>query len=47
MPSSVKSEVIVEVVIKFGVQLLFWVGSGWWVAGGWIKLDTRYKYNSS
>ena len=33
-----QSKLAVEVVIKVGVQLLFWVGGGGWVGGGRIKL---------
>ena len=47
MPSSVKLEVMIEVVVKIaveyvidvGVQLLFWVGGGGWVDCGRIRLN--------
>ena len=32
------SKLAAEVVIKIGVQLLFWLGGGGWVGGGQIKL---------
>ena len=37
VPSSVKFEVMVEVEIKVGVQLLFRVGGSGWVGGGRIN----------